>query len=109
MSVTKKFLFGLADDSFLVSTFSINSKGSLKQVSSLNISKYETGVSLACVDYADMQVDFAQSALYVQEKLGLCGSGYEPYLTFHIESNGDLQFWVIPVVNSMTTYRSIFI
>jgi len=92
MSVTKKFLFGLADDSFLVSTFSINSKGSLKQVSSLNISKYETGVSLACVDYADMQVDFAQSALYVQENWDCADQGYEPYLTFHIESNGDLQF-----------------
>jgi hypothetical protein len=92
LSVTKKFLFGLGDDSFLVSTFSISSKGSLKKVSSLNISKYETGVSPACVDYPDMQVDFAQSALYVQENWDCAAQGYEPYLTFHIESNGDLQF-----------------
>lgn len=92
LSVTSKFLFGMTSNGSEVTSFSIASDGAIKKVDSLNVWNYEPGVSAACVDYPDMQVDFAQSTVYVQENPQCADGTYQGYLSLHIEKSGDLQY-----------------
>lgn len=91
MSVTKKFLFsatsGGGGDS--VVSYSIDSKGSLTKIGSVNPLHYEADNCAMFVDYPDLQVDSTGSTLYVQENPD-CDTA--AYLSFHIESNGDMQY-----------------
>jgi hypothetical protein len=87
MSVTKNFLFG-ADYSRNLVTFSIHSNGSISKVSSLSTTSWSAG----CFgnDGVVTQVDYSQTTLYYRA----CADGGSPnrYLSFHIQSNGTLQF-----------------
>lgn len=87
MSVTKNLLFG-ADGSNLV-TYSIHSNGSISKLSSIKPAIYQ---SSGCLEHngVDTQVDFSQSTLYYQA----CSYGFNTneYLSFHIQSDGSLQF-----------------
>jgi hypothetical protein len=88
MSVTKKYLFGRSGDGKLIQAFSINSKGSLEKAGSILAYKY---LPEDCSDFATMQVDASGSTLYAQEDTN-CLVTNSAYVSFHIESNGDLQF-----------------
>jgi len=88
MSVTKNYLFGRSGDGKLIQAFSINSKGSLEKAGSILAYKY---LPEDCVDFATMQVDASGSTLYAQEDTN-CQVTNSAYVSFHIESNGDLQF-----------------
>jgi hypothetical protein len=87
MSVTKKFLFG-ADGVNLVS-YSIHSNGSISKLSSIKPGIYQ---SSACFQSSGLstQVDFSQATLYYLA----CSDGFNAnaYLSFHIQSDGSLQF-----------------
>jgi hypothetical protein len=87
MSVTKKFLFG-ADGVNLVS-YSIHSNGSISKLSSIKPGIYQ---SSACLQSSGLstQVDFSQATLYYLA----CSDGFNAnaYLSFHIQSDGSLQF-----------------
>jgi hypothetical protein len=86
MSVTKKFLFG--DNGLALTSFAIASNGSLTKVSSINPAIYRTG---DCQQGGyGTQVDFSQTTLYYLS----CPYGFNTsaYLSFHIQSNGSLQF-----------------
>jgi hypothetical protein len=85
MSVTKKFLFGLGDDFQTIYSYSIASDGALKQVASIDATKYAKG---GCC-YGPLQLDYTGSTLYNPTANVNVGSFLE---TFKIESNGDLQF-----------------
>jgi hypothetical protein len=85
-SVTKKFLFG--DEGSNIDSFAIASNGSLSKVSSINAAMYE---SSGCnYPASGTLVDFSQITLYRH----VCSYGYgtDQYLSFHIQSNGSLQF-----------------
>jgi hypothetical protein len=86
MSVTKSFLFG-ADGTNLVS-YSIHSNGSISKLSSIKPAIYE-GSNCDQTGFGT-QVDYSQATLYYQA----CASGFNAnqYLSFHIQSNGSLQF-----------------
>ena len=86
MSVTNKFLFG--DVGQNVDSFAIASNGSLSKISSINAMSYESD---GCLQGAGGNlVDFSQITLYRR----VCSYGYNTnqYLSFHIQSNGSLQF-----------------
>jgi len=87
MSVTKKFLFG-ADGVNLVS-YSIHSNVSISKLSSIKPGIYQ---SSACLQSSGLstQVDFSQATLYYLA----CSDGFNAnaYLSFHIQSDGSLQF-----------------
>lgn len=87
MSVTKNFLFGADFGQNLIS-YSIHSNGSISKLSSVNTWPYQTG---GCLQHNERgtQVDFSQATLYYLA----CdyGSGNE-YFSFHIQSDGSLQF-----------------
>jgi hypothetical protein len=87
MSVTKNFLFG-ADGVNLVS-YSIHSNGSISKLSSIKPGIYQ---SSACLQSSGLstQVDFSQATLYYLA----CSDGFNAnaYLSFHIQSDGSLQF-----------------
>jgi hypothetical protein len=87
MSVTKNFLFG-ADGTNLV-TYSIHSNGSISKLSSIRPSLYQ---SASCPQSLglDTQVDYSQATVYYLA----CSDGFNAnaYLSFHIQSNGSLQF-----------------
>ncbi|HEY2859153.1 MAG TPA: hypothetical protein VGJ21_12105 [Terracidiphilus sp.] len=89
MSVTKKFLLGIKGDGSAITSYAIASNGSIKKISSVDPYKYE-GYS-GCATYPEIQVDFAKSTVYDQENPN-CTTGIGAYLSFHIESNGDLQY-----------------
>jgi hypothetical protein len=91
MSVTPKFLFGISGDGSAIATYAIASNGSLKKVASINPYNYEGPGSSGCATYPEIQVDFARSTLYDQENVNCNGPGGN-YYSFHIETNGDLQF-----------------
>jgi hypothetical protein len=85
-SITKKFLFG--DEGSNIDTFAIASNGSLSRVSSINTAIYQ---SSGCYQAASGNlVDFTQITLYRR----VCSYGYDTnqYLSFHIQSDGSLQF-----------------
>ena len=86
MSVTKTFLFG-ADGTNLVS-YAIHSDGSISKLSSIKPAIYQG--SNCDQNGFGTQVDFSQVTLYYQA----CASGFNAnqYLSFHIQSNGSLQF-----------------
>lgn len=69
LSVTSKFLFGESTDGSVLNTYSISSKGSLTQVSSINPFNFEPGDNYGCFDNPDLQVDFADSTVYSQASL----------------------------------------
>lgn len=94
LSVTKKFLFGATANGGgnKVTSYSIDSKGTLKKISSVNPLHYEPDNCAMFVDDPDLQVDSAGSTLYVQENPNCQGEGTAPYLSFRIESNGDMQY-----------------
>jgi len=87
MSVTKKFLFG-TDGTNLI-TYSIHSNGSISKLSSIKPGIYQ---SSACAQFSQLgtQVDFSQTTLYYFS----CSDGINEnaYLSFHIQSDGSLQF-----------------
>jgi hypothetical protein len=86
MSVTKKFLLGAGTSHSTLTSYAIHSNGSLTKASSVEASKYqipETG----CGNTATTQVDASGTTLYYFN----C-AGDNNFLSFHIESNGDLQF-----------------
>lgn len=85
-SVTKSILFG--DEGSFIDSFSIASNGALKKVSSINAAMYQ---SIACYQAASGNlVDFTQITLY--RRVCSYGNGTNQYLSFHIQSNGTLQF-----------------
>jgi hypothetical protein len=88
MSVTRKFLFGESGDGSTITTFSIASSGAIAKVSSADPQQYEPWGG--CAYYPDIQVDFAGTTLYHQESSN-CNMNAS-YLSFHIESNGDLEY-----------------
>jgi hypothetical protein len=92
LSVTSKFLFGESGDGSVLNGYSISSKGSLTEISSINPFNYEPGDNYGCYDIPDLQVDFAGSTVYSQENPNCGNAAYASYVSFHIESNGDLQF-----------------
>jgi hypothetical protein len=94
LSVTRKFLFGETSSGGgnKVTSYSINSKGSLTNISSVNPLHYMPDNCAMFVDTPDLQVDSTGSTLYVQENPNCQGEGTSPYLNFHIESNGDMQY-----------------
>ena len=86
MSVAKQFLFG--DEGSNVDTFAIASNGSLSKIHSINAMSYEAN---GCLQGAGgVLVDFSQITLYRR----VCSYGYNTnqYLSFHIQSDGSLQF-----------------
>ncbi|MBS1804894.1 MAG: hypothetical protein JST28_16160 [Acidobacteria bacterium] len=87
MSVTKNFLFGV-DSSRNIITYSIHSNGSISKLFSLSTTSWSSG----CIgnDGVVTQVDYSQATLYYRA----CADGGSPnrYLSFHIQSNGSLQF-----------------
>src|SRR3984957_19949389 len=87
MSVTKKFLFGVGDDFKTFYSFSIASDGALKQVSTIDGTKYAHGNTGCC--FGPLVVDYSRSTVYNLTDNVNVGSFEE---TFKIESNGDLQF-----------------
>jgi hypothetical protein len=92
LSVTKKFLFGLSGDGSEITSFAIAADGSIKKVSSLGTWQYESGVSFACVDYPDMQVDTTGTTVYSQVNPDCAAYQTPAYISLHVESNGDLQY-----------------
>jgi hypothetical protein len=88
MSVTKKFLFGAGDDHKTIYTYSIASNGALKQVASIDATKYSTEGDADCC-FGPLTLDYTGSTLYNYTINGGEGSWLE---TFRIESNGELQF-----------------
>jgi hypothetical protein len=88
LAVTKKFLFGAGSE---VTSYSIGSKGTLKKITSVKTFQHEPD---NCTQYgiSDLQVDSAGSTLYAQEDPNCQGDGASPYLSFHIESNGDMEY-----------------
>jgi hypothetical protein len=93
-SVTKKFLFGLTANGGgnKLTSYAINSKGSLTKAYSIDPANWQPEDCAAPVDYPDLQVDSTGSTIYVQQSINCQGEGVEPYLSFHIESNGDMQY-----------------
>jgi hypothetical protein len=90
LSVTSKFLFGESGDGSVLNGYSISSKGSLTEVSSINPFNFEPGDNFGCFGIPDLQVDFAGSTVYSQENPGCANAGYASYVSFHIDSKGDL-------------------
>jgi len=87
LSVTKKFLFGVGDDFKTFYSFSIASDGALKQVSSIDGTKYAYGNTGCC--FGPLVIDYSRSTVYNLTTNTHEGSFEE---TFKIEPNGDLQF-----------------
>jgi hypothetical protein len=85
MSVNKKYLFGAGVNATDITTFSIALNGALKQVSEIDAQTYNPG---NCGGMGPLQIDYAGTTLYNQVNAP-CQSGYQ---SFHIESNGKLQF-----------------
>ena len=86
MSVTSKFLFGT--DGANLNTYSIHSNGSISKVSSIKPGMYQ---SSGCLQTGlGTQVDGSQTTLYYRG----CSDGFntDRYLSFHIQSDGSLQF-----------------
>ncbi len=79
MSITKKYLFGESQDQRYITTYAINSKGSLSKVATLDEGPFATNSG-----YADTQVDSTGSDLYYYT-----GNTYSSY---RMESNGELQY-----------------
>jgi hypothetical protein len=86
MSVTKNFLFGT--DGVNIITYSIHSNGSISKVSSIKPGMYQGS---GCNQNGfGTQVDGSQTTLYYR----VCFDGFntDRYLSFHIQSDGSLQF-----------------
>jgi hypothetical protein len=90
LSITKKFLFGESGDDKTITSYSINSKGTLKKVAT----RTEHPLCLLQDRYPDMQVDFTRSNLYYFQGPDGCANppGTGTYLSYRIESDGTLQF-----------------
>jgi hypothetical protein len=96
LSVTKKFLFGASDDQKTIFTYSIASDGAVKQVASVDTTKYFPDGDNDCC-FATQKLDKTGSTLYNN---AADGSGDTVAETFKIESNGELQFIGNAVNNS---------
>jgi hypothetical protein len=90
LSVTKKWLFGLSGDGTKIYTFSIASDGSLEKIATESTWKGESGNP--CNDNQDIQVDTSGTTLYSQLNSVSCEDYPGGYTSFHILSNGYLQF-----------------
>lgn len=90
LSVTKKWLFGLSGDGTKIYTFSIAANGSLTKVATESTWKGESGNP--CTDWQDMQLDTTGTTLYTQVNSESCQDYPGAYTSFHILSNGYLQF-----------------
>jgi hypothetical protein len=90
LSVTKKWLFGLSGDGTKIYTFSIASDGSLEKIATESTWKGESGNP--CNDNQDIQVDTEGTTLYNEINSQSCQDYPGAYTSFHILSNGYLQF-----------------
>ena len=91
MSVNKKFLFGASDDGTHIITYSISSKGALKQVASIDADKYcgDDSCYTACGPVGPTQLDHTGVTLYNYQ--GECDD--TPWTqSFQIDDDGALQF-----------------
>jgi hypothetical protein len=99
MSVTRRFLFGAGNNggpecsgpdpvcSWSIYTYSIGSKGALKQVSVINPYKYTPS---ECYAVGPTQLDYTGTTLY--NDAFNCDGDDQYVQSFKIEANGDLQF-----------------
>jgi hypothetical protein len=90
LSVTKKWLFGLSGDGTKIYTFSIASNGSIEKIATESTWKGESGNP--CTDWQDIQLDTEGTTLYSQLNSESCVDYPGSYISFHILSNGYLQF-----------------
>jgi hypothetical protein len=91
MSVNKEFLFGASDDGTHILTYSISSKGALKEVASIDADKYcgDDSCYSACGPVGPTQLDHTGVTLYNYQ--GECDD--TPWTqSFKIDDNGELQF-----------------
>jgi hypothetical protein len=85
LSVTKKFLFGGSDDHIHINSYSIASNGAVKQVSSVNALNF--AATPGCCRLPQ-RLDASGTTLYNLTD----DSGDQAVETFHIASDGHLQF-----------------
>lgn len=92
LSVSKHFLFAMASNDHVVSSFSIATNGSIKKVASVDLLKYEPNFSTLCGAPPDMQVDRTGATLYVQQSPDCDYQDHQVYLSVHVSSSGGLEY-----------------
>lgn len=89
-SVNKKYLFGGDDDGKHIDTYAIASNGSVKEVASIDATKYAPDGS-TCETAGPSQLDYTGSTLYNFSSYN-CNGGDTYIQSFRIESDGGLQY-----------------
>lgn len=89
-SVNKNYLFGGDDDGKHIDTYSIASNGSVKEVASIDATKYAPDGS-TCETAGPSQLDYTGSTLYNFSYYN-CNGGDSYIQSFRIESGGGLQY-----------------